>query len=214
MINGLPSSTSQIKDATAGLTNSASNIKDTASGAISQLKGAVSGAADKISDLVSYKPHYKKPAASTETLLLDDVVQAAKSSAAKAGNMLVDACESMYDNVVGQITDMLNTAKNAAVGAVESVQDLANAAIDGVENAYNTGKASFNNAIADVEEMFELEDDATANGDMQGTLYENAFNKIQNLTPKELKTLAEVPGASDNMASELAGSGISKLTGK
>ena len=214
MINGLPSSTSQIKDATAGLTNSASNIKDTASGAISQLKGAVSGAADKISDLVSYKPHYKKPAASTETSLLDDVVQAAKSSAAKAGNMLVDACEAMYDNVVGQITDMLNTAKNAAVGAVESIQDLANAAIDGVENAYNTGKASFDNAIADVEEMFELEDDATVNGDMQGTLYENAFNKIQNLTPKELKTLAEVPGASDNMASELASSGISKLTGK
>ena len=161
---------------------------------------------------------FKKPTPSTETSILDNSTSAAEKTGAKFINTVEQACEQLATAVVGTIEGMVQSAVDTATGLVDKASDTLSSAYDSVEDLFSSdtpvpGDEDFSEFLEDFDEEAMYEASLEENCNLQSTMLEDATEKCNNLSAKEVKTLSENANASKQLSSSLAQSGADKVKG-
>lgn len=161
---------------------------------------------------------FKKPTPSTETSILDNITSAAEKTGAKFINTVEQACEQLATAVVGTIEGMVQGAVDAATGLVDKAGDVLSDAYDSAEDLFLDdtpvpGDDDFSEFLEDFDEEAMYEASLEENCNLQSTMLEDATEKCNNLSAKEVKTLSENANASKQLSSSLAQSGADKVKG-
>ena len=168
---------------------------------------------------------FKKPTPSTETSILDNITSAAEKTGAKFINTVEQACEQLATAVVGTIEGMVQSAVDTATGLVDTATGLVDKASDALSGAYDSvedlfsgdtpvpGDEDFSEFLEDFDEEAMYEASLEENCNLQSTMLEDATEKCNNLSAKEVKTLSENANASKQLSSSLAQSGADKVKG-
>lgn len=161
---------------------------------------------------------FKKPTPSTETSILDNITSAAEKTGAKFINTVEQACEQLATAVIGTIEGMVQGAVDAATGLVDKAGDTLSGTYDSIEDLFSgdtsvPGDEDFSEFLEDFDEEAMYEASLEENCNLQSTMLEDATEKCNNLSAKEVKTLSENANASKQLSSNLAQSGADKVKG-
>lgn len=161
---------------------------------------------------------FKKPTPSTETSILDNITSAAEKTGANFINTVEQACEQLATAVIGTIEGMVQSAVDTATGLVDKAGDTLSSAYDSVEDLFSSdtpvpGDEDFSEFLEDFDEEAMYEASLEENCNLQSTMLEDATEKCNNLSAKEVKTLSENANASKQLSSSLAQSGADKVKG-
>lgn len=161
-------------------------------------------------------PKFKKPTPPTKTELIDNITGAAEKTGAKFINTVEQTCDQLTTAVIGTIEGMVQNAVDIATGIYDNVSDNLSDAYDSLDDFFSNdasipGNESFSEFLEDFDEETIYEANLEENCNLQSTMLEDAVEKCNNLSAKEVKTLSENANASKQLSSSLAQSGASKV---
>lgn len=150
---------------------------------------------------------YISPSVSKETATFETITSQKTQQGASFISTVKNACESIVDTATETIENMINGVVNTATGVYDAISNQFTTASGNVGAQTDHFKQNTDEALNDIE----LDEQMTLNCNMQGTLYSDATDKINTLSPKEIKTLKESPTMSTKLSNDLAVSGANKV---
>ena len=150
---------------------------------------------------------YISPPTSKETAIFETVTSQKDQQGASFINTVKGACGSVVDTATETIENMVSGVVDAATGVYDKISNQFSTTSGEINNQADHFKQNTDEALNDIE----LDEQMTLNCNMQGTLYSDATYKINNLSPKEIKTLKESPAMSTKLSNDLAVSGANKV---
>lgn len=153
---------------------------------------------------------YIEPPKKTEVSAMNKLADAAKNTDKSLLKSVEDACTEAYNSTVDTIKEMADTAVKAATGAIITTTQAAN----NLMNQANKATSEFVSSVEEAYDDFMADEISYTGSEYQGTVLNNANETINNLSPKQLKEMADDPTKVIEMSKELTSTGQSNLKTK
>ena len=153
---------------------------------------------------------YIEPPKKPEVSAMNKLADAAKNTGKSLLKSVEDACTEAYNSTVDTIKEMADTAVKAATGAIITTTQAAN----NLMNQANKATSEFVSSVEEAYDDFMADEISYTGSEYQGTVLNNANETIINLSPKQLKEMADDPTKVIEMSKELTSTGQSNLKTK